>query len=91
MVQGKALRDLPGVVRGKQFKDADQHDLEITVRLDGSNANITATLDGQPLFQWTGPVSDLSVEPRWATPAGSLGVGSNSIDWVVYEVKVKRL
>jgi serine/threonine protein kinase/WD40 repeat protein len=91
MVQGKALRDLPGVARGKMIKDADQHDLEVTVRLDGGKANITATLDALSLYEWNGPVADLSTDPRWATPAGNLAVGSNSIDWVVYEVKVKRL
>jgi len=72
-------------------KDSEQHDLELTVRLDGSNATVTATLDSQPLYQWAGPTADLSPDPRWATPPGSLALGTHTIDWVVYEVKVKRL
>jgi serine/threonine protein kinase/WD40 repeat protein len=91
LVQGKGVTNAPGSARGKQVKDSEQHDLELTVRLDGSNATVTATLDSQPLYQWAGPTSDLSPDPRWATPPGSLALGTHAIDWVVYEVKVKRL
>ncbi len=91
LVQGKGVVNAPGSARGKQVRDSEQHELEVTVRLDGSNTTITATLDTQPLYRWTGPAADLSPDPRWATPPGSLALGTHTADWVVYELKVKRL
>jgi hypothetical protein len=90
-VEGKLLKNGPGAVHGKQVKDSEQHDLEVTVRLDGANATITATLDGQPLYEWTGPTADLSEYEKWASPPGALALGAKAADWVVYEVKIKRL
>ena len=77
--------------QGKQVKDSEPHDLEVTVRLDGANATITTTLDGQPLYEWTGPTAALSQHKNWAsTPPGTLALGTFAADWVVSEVKVKR-
>ena len=91
-VKGNAGRSLPGAVHGKQVLDSEQHDLEVTVRLDGANATITTKLDDQPLYEWTGPTADLSPEAvHWKTPPGNLALGSVTSNWVVYEVKVKRL
>ncbi len=90
-VNGKMGKKLTGVVAGKQVKDSEQHDLEVTVRLDGANATITTTLDDQPLYGWTGPTAALSQDPAWKTPPGTLALGTLAADWVVYEVKVKRL
>ena len=90
-VNGKMGKNVPGAVHGKQVKDSEQHDLEVIVRLDGTNATITTTLDGQPLYEWTGPTADLSQHEKWITPPGTLALGTVAADWVVYEVKVKRL
>ncbi len=90
-VNGKLGKDLPGVIEGKQVKDSEQHDLEVTVRLVGPSAVITTTLDDQRLYEWAGPVSSLSQHPSWNSPPGTLALGTATADWVVYEVKVKRL
>ena len=90
-VDGKWGKNLPGALAGKQVKDSDQHDLEVTVRLNGANATITVTLDDQPLYEWTGPTAALSRHSLWKTAPGSLALGTMAADWVVYEVKVKRL
>ncbi|MEQ1862249.1 MAG: hypothetical protein ABMA13_20215, partial [Chthoniobacteraceae bacterium] len=91
MVNGKFGKDLPGAVQGKQVKDSEPHDLEVTVRLAGPSAVITTTLDGQPLYEWAGPVSSLSQHSDWKGPPGTLALGAFADDWVVSEVKVKRL
>ncbi len=91
LVNGKQGKDCPGVVTGKQINDSAQHDLELTVRLDGANVTVSTTLDGQPLYAWTGPTTALSPHWLWASPSGFLTLGSNAADWAVYEVKVKRL
>jgi serine/threonine protein kinase/WD40 repeat protein len=91
-VDGKYGLASPGAVQGLQVRDSEQHDLEVTVRLDGANATITATLDSQPLYSWTGPITSLSQFPGSApTPPGALAIRASQPDWVVYEVKVKRL
>ncbi len=91
LANGKWGKGLPGALAGKQVKDSDQHDLEVTVRLNGANATITVTLDDQPLYEWTGPIAALSQHSLWKTAPGSLALGTMAADWVVYEVKVKRL
>jgi hypothetical protein len=91
LVDGKYGKDLPGAVEGKQVKDSEPHDLEVTVRLDGANAKITTTLDGQPLYEWTGPTAALSQLPSWKTPPGTLALGTFAGGWAVSEVKLKRL
>ncbi len=91
MVDGKTTDKLPDSLRGKLVKDSEQHDLEVAVRLDSSMATITATLDGQPLYQWTGQTEALSPSANWGAPPSSLALGTEAADWVVSEVKVKRL
>jgi len=90
-VKGKMTRAVPGALHGKQVQDSEQHDLEVTVRPDGADATITTTLDGQPLYEWTGLTADLSQDGSWKPPPGTLALGSFGANWVVYEVKVKRL
>ena len=91
-VNGKWGKDLPGAVEGKQVKDTEPHELEVTVRLDGAKATITATLDTRPLYAWTGPTADLSQLKNWATTEpGALALGTFAGGWAVSEVKVKRL
>ena len=91
-VNGKAGKNLPETLEGKQVNDAAPHDLEVTVRLDGANATITTTLDGKPLHEWTGPTAALSQHKNWATTEpGALALGTYAGGWAVSEVKVKRL
>jgi serine/threonine protein kinase/WD40 repeat protein len=90
-VNGQSGKTLPGALRGRQVKDSEQHELEVTVRLDGANATITTTLDARPLYEWTGLNSALSQHAGWTTPPGTLALGAMRPDWVVSEVKVKRL
>jgi len=92
LVNGVFGKDLPGVVEGKQVHDSEPHDLEVTVRLDGANATISATLDTRPLYEWTGATAALSQFKAWATTEpGSLALGTFAGGWAVSEVKVKRL
>ena len=57
-----------------------------------SITRITTTLDGQPLYEWTGPIAALSQFDKWATTTpGALALGTLAADWVVDSVKAKRL
>ena len=49
-----------GAVLGKQVNDSEPHDLEVTVRLDGANANVTATLDTRSLYAEVPPATKRS-------------------------------
>ena len=92
MVDGKCGQSLPGIVKGKQIKDAEPHDLDVTVRLDGANAAITTTLDTRPLYAWTGPTAVLSQYTGWAaSPSGFIAVSTVTDDWVVSEVKAQHI
>ena len=84
---------MPGFVEGQQLNDSDPHDLELVVRLDGGNATILVSLDAKPFYQWTGPVDALSQADSWAEASEPAfpALGTNNRNWVVSEVKVKRL
>lgn len=91
-VNGKRGKDVPGAVTGRQVNDSELHDLEVTVHLFETGTTITTTLDGQPLYEWSGPLTALSQSRHWAdAPAGSIALGALDANWVVYEVKAKRL
>lgn len=60
LVNGRNGRDLPGLLVGKQVNDSEPHDLEVTVRLDGANANVTATLDTRSLYAEVPPATKRS-------------------------------
>ena len=85
------FRSVPGSLNGEQVQDSEQHDLEVTVRLDAANAAITATLEARSLYKWVGPIASLSQHAIWTTPPGILALGTMTAEWAVYEVKVKRL
>jgi serine/threonine protein kinase/WD40 repeat protein len=87
-VNGKAGKDLSGAVHGKVVKDSEQHELDVTVKLFGAHAIISATLDGQPLYEWSGLAAALTAAYP-ATP-GVIIVGTWAGGWVVYDVKAKR-
>ncbi len=90
-IDGKSLKDLPYAVRGKLVKDAEQHDLEVTVRLNGDNVTLSATLDDKPLCEWSGHAAALNQHPDWNTPQGTLMLSTYTSDWVVHDAKLKRL
>ena len=91
-VNGKRGKDLPGSVFGRQVQDSEPHELEVTVRLDGANATISSTLDARPLYAWTGPIAALSVRwPELPWSPDTLALLTFADDWLVLEVKAKRL
>ncbi len=93
LVDGTWGNKLPGATAGKQVKDFELHDLEVSVRLAASNVTITTTLDGYPLYEWSGPTASLSMDSNWVAkiPSGTLALGAFTDDWEVSELKVKRL
>lgn len=92
VVDGKSGTDMPNVVRGRQISDSEPHEIEITVRLSARTAQIVATLDDRPLYEWSGPTSSLSIGKLWPPlPQPTLHLGASSADWVVSAVKVRRL
>jgi hypothetical protein len=91
-VAGKAGKDSPGVVEGRQIQDENPHLLELIIRLTGLEAAFAATLDSKPLYQWSGPVEVLGQNKAWGTTKrGALAFGTLTPDWSVSEVKVREL
>lgn len=92
-INGEEGKNAHGALHGQQVGDSEEHDPELTVRLDGTEVKFTSTLDSQPLYEWTGPAAARGEDPKWTTktPPGSFALGAFDADWVVYAVKVKRL
>jgi serine/threonine protein kinase/WD40 repeat protein len=89
-VNGKVSSELPGALHDKHVNDSEQHDLELNVRIFGASTIITATLDAQPLYEWSGSIAALGENSSWHSTAGGLSMGTMAADWVVYEVKLQR-
>lgn len=90
-VDGQWGKSLPGALHGKVIKDSEPHVLSLSVRLQGSAATITVTLDSRPLYEWSGAQSSLDAMPFWPCPPGRLAVGTMSADWAVPTIKVRLL
>ena len=90
-VNGKSAYDVPGAVHSKVVQDAEQHELELSIRLEGDQTKFTATLDEKPFYEWAGPTAALAIWEKYAAPPKSLSLTTHAADWMVYEVKVKRL
>lgn len=91
VVDIKEIKDLPGVVNGKQITDTNIHELEVTVQLADANATINVSLDNSPLYKWTGQYASLSQHSAWATEPRVIGLGALTPNWAIHEVKVRRL
>jgi len=52
---------------------------------------ITAALDAQPLYEWSGAIAALREDSYWKSAPPALCLGSIAANWAVYEVKVKQL
>jgi hypothetical protein len=56
-----------------------KYTLELSVRIDGSEAAVTARLDDRPLFFYRGPVASLALERQWRVhDARALGLAAQS-------------
>jgi hypothetical protein len=56
-----------------------RHTLEISVRVDGSEAAVTANLDDRPLVFYRGPAASLALHKEWALPQKNvLGLAAES-------------
>ena len=79
-------------VAGLQVNDSEVHQLDIIVRTNAELYTIEVKLDERPLFQWSGPASDLSRNARYTGLArDQIGIGTHTAEWVVQGLKVKRL
>lgn len=90
-VKGRATDALPGALHGRQVQDFKPHDLELIVQLIGSEARISTRLDGRSLYEWKGPMLDLTESAGWRTQPGQFAIGTCSANWRVLEVKARRL
>jgi WD40 repeat protein len=92
LVDGKKAKQVPGSIHGLLWKEQELHDLQISVKLAGANANIACALDGKQFYSWSGPVDKLSMEPNRPQPlSGAIGIEAGAPGWQVLAIKVKRL
>ncbi len=65
--------------------------IEARVRVEGENARIVATVDGEPWVDWSGPRASLSLKTErqdWAEESPVLSVGKNVVR--VHSLKVRQ-
>ncbi len=90
-VDGEGIKQ-PNAVIGLQISDSEAHQLDLTVRVGPVTAIIEVTLDGRPLFRWTGLPTAFSMNGRFTGLApGQLGLGAHKPEWIIQAARVKRL
>jgi hypothetical protein len=89
MVGGKRYSENQTTKRD-EFADGRPHELDVKVMAGAKEARIIATVDGRPEFDWTGPLSELSMHESWNLPAPfTLGIGAWQSAYIISSLQVR--
>lgn len=89
MVGGKRYSENQTTKRD-EFPDGRPHELDVKVMAGAKDARIIATVDGRPGFDWTGPLSELSMHDSWNIPAPfTLGIGSWQSSYIISSLQLR--
>ena len=96
MIDGKPLdRGNPTAVKSADRKGwlrvGAKTTIDVSVRIKGDQAEITATLNGKKIVEWTGSQSSLTWHEIRALPAKTFGLGSYRSTLLWHTAKVKML
>ena len=88
MIGGRRASDNPSTFQGALANDR-RYTMEISVRLDGTEAAVTVTLDDRPFLFYRGPAAALALSKEWMLPGRTcLGLAAQS-DVVFHSVKLR--
>jgi hypothetical protein len=92
-IDGKEPADQEGTsVRPGVIENNREYALHIKVSTQGSQAEITTTLDGQPCVHWKGALESLSMSSVWATPDKTCpAIGASHSKTVFAGVRMRML
>jgi len=95
MIDGATHRDNATTVnapsRGRWLAEGAKATLDIAVRIKGDQAQITATLNGKKLIDWTGRQVSLAWHDTRAVPFKTFGLGSWGSTVVWHTAKLRML
>jgi serine/threonine protein kinase/WD40 repeat protein len=92
LLDGNTAMHDPKAIKGKLIKEDGVHLFDLVVVHSGLTSEIIIQLNSQPLYRWEGPTSSLSMSPRITGIApGQINLGSHYAEWVVTEMRVRRL
>ena len=92
LLDGNTAMHDPKAIKGKLIKEDGVHLFDLVVVHSGLTSEIIIRLNSQPLYRWEGPTSSLSMSPRITGIApGQINLGSHYAEWVVTEMRVRRL
>jgi hypothetical protein len=85
-------RDNDAILRPGTLVNATPHTVQVSVRIDGDQVEITSRLDGQPCCQWKGDSRRLSVWHDWSLPDWRCpGIGSAGNGLTVHEFRLRAV
>jgi len=74
-INGKSVSDNPSTTPGA-LNAGRPYLLEVSVRISGEEASITATLDGRPWIFYRGALAQLGMGEQWRMPRPSIGLAA---------------
>ncbi len=77
--------------RNPPVKEGQKAALNISVRLIGDDAKITAALNGKPFVSWSGKQSSLTLYSRWSMPSRNFALATYSSQVVWHSVRLKLI
>ena len=91
-VAGKGLEGNEAVVRPVRLEDGVVHSVAVKVQTAGTDARISAALDGKPLLNWRGPQAALCENKYWKMrDRGCLGLIAKSSTVVWHSARLRML
>jgi serine/threonine protein kinase len=86
-INGKKVPENGTGTTSFQVVDGNEHTIDIEIRNRDDQIVITARADGRPFFEWTGPHTALSGDPRY-TNKSTLGLSSYQSSYVFSEARL---
>ncbi len=94
-VDGKGPKDNPTTVDTKDKPEilgaGGKTTLDVRVRIDGGNAQITVLVNGKRIIAWSGKQSSLALSREWRIPSETFGLGASVAGVVWQAARLRRL
>ena len=94
-VDGRDLRSEPNRLKGVMISSNSHHNLRITVRSDQYSALVTAKIDGDTVYRWSGLIRRLQMQGYLGTKLPKnfrqLGLLTARQDWSIESIRFRKL
>ncbi len=89
-IDGKGAADNDSSTTDLQLEERDVTNVEVSVQVEGDQADIRVKVDGRSHVKWQGDVNQLSAPSQWSSDeTGRIVLGSNGSQFAFQSVQIK--